>query len=191
MKYVVIGCVSAALVGVAAGQLRSVENLPSLAELVPSVPDLSFAAPAASAKPAPDLINFVIVSDKVSGYGKFTARASKAFSQNEVLSFYAEPVNFGWSTVGDKHRFSVVMDVEIRKPDGEIVWGKKGVDKVSFDEPQPRTDCFLSGNVTFSKLSPGRYILGVRFRDAANDRILERDVEFEITGRKAGRVSPA
>lgn len=191
MKYVVIGCALAALAGVAAGQVRSLEELPALSEFIPSLPDNPLATTAQAAKPEPNLVNFAIVSEKATGYGKFTARQSSVFTQNEILNFYAEPVNFGWSAVGDKHRFSVVMDVEIRKPDGEIVWGKKGVDRVSFDEEKPRSDCFLAGNVSFSKLPPGKYILGVRFRDAANDRILERDVDFEIVGRKPGRVSPA
>ena len=147
------------------------------------------AAPQPSAQVSPDKIapskvfgvrNIAFVLEKPAGYGAYKKRPAPVFAPNELLQFYAEPVNLGWSSTGGSYRFNMIVDVEVRRPDGEILWGRRGMGHLLFESTQPRSDTFISGSVMIKNLPVGSYVLGVRFRDPANNKVVERDLAFDV-----------
>jgi hypothetical protein len=125
------------------------------------------------------LRKLMFVTASVAGFGDYKKRAARVFAPGEPMHFYCEPVNFGWAHTGEIARFRVLMDFEIRKPDGEII--KKGFGQVGWDSVQIPPDTFMAGAIRIpNAAASGPYVLGLRWRDLANNRIIERDLPFEI-----------
>jgi hypothetical protein len=125
--------------------------------------------------------NFVFIARQASGWRQYTVRHAPLFKAGEALQFYAEPVNLGWSGGGQSYRFDMRVDLEIRTPEGQVVWGQKDYGHLSHTSPSVDPNTYVTGSVTVKGLPPGLYVLNVRFRDTRNNRSAETEMTFGIT----------
>lgn len=124
--------------------------------------------------------NFAFIASKASGWRQFAPRQAPVFKPGEALNFYAEPVNLGWSTREQGYRFDIRVDVEIRTPEGQIVWGQKDYGRLSHDSQTADPNTYITGSVAVTGLAPGLYVLAVRLRDPRNIRTAETEMAFAI-----------
>lgn len=124
--------------------------------------------------------NFVFISRQASGWRQYAPRQTPLFKAGEALQFYAEPVNLGWSPRGQSYRFEMRVDVEIRTPEGQILWGQKDYGHLAHESPTADPNTYITGSVAVKGLAPGLYMLTVRFRDPLNNRTAEIEIAFGI-----------
>lgn len=124
--------------------------------------------------------NFVFISRQASGWRKYETRGAPLFKAGEALQFYAEPVNIGWSGKGRSYRFEMRIDVEIRTPDGRVIWGQRDYGHLAQDASAADPNTYITGSVAVNGLPSGLYILSVRYRDPMNNLTTETETGFGI-----------
>ena len=141
----------------------------------PGTPAVAAPRPAASG-----VRNFIFISQQANGWRQYAPRQTPLFTAGEALQFYAEPVNLGWSPRGQAYRFEMRVDIEIRTPEGQVLWGQKDFGHLAHDSPMADPNTYITGSVAVQGLRPGLYVLGVRFRDPNNNLTAENDIAFGI-----------
>ena len=124
--------------------------------------------------------NFVFISRQASGFRKYETRGAPLFKTGEAMQFYAEPVNIGWSGKGRSYRFEMRIDVEIRTPEGQVIWGQRDYGHLAHDATNADPNTYITGSVAVKGLPAGLYVLSVRFRDPMNNLTAETETAFGI-----------
>jgi hypothetical protein len=59
-------------------------------------------------------------------FGAYKSRGNTVFAPDEPLIIYTEPIGVAWKQDGDEYSSKLVVDFEIRSPDGRVLAGQKG-----------------------------------------------------------------
>lgn len=129
----------------------------------------------------------LFVTEKADGFGSYTTRASNTFGKNERILTYLEATGATLVPVeGGKLRFGYAIDVDVRSPQGEILWGKKGVidqdlvvDASDLLNGQPKF--FMNYDLAVSDIPAGTYVLGFSARDKRSDRSISTEQTFVVS----------
>jgi len=128
----------------------------------------------------PTIRNFAFIAHQATGFRQFAPRRAPIFEAGEALQFYAEPVNLGWTQAGRLFKFAMHVDIEIRSPEGNVLWGQRDYGRLQLESQVADTKTYITGAVTVEGLPPGLYVMTIRFRDPQNNRSAESDVAFAI-----------
>lgn len=124
--------------------------------------------------------NFILTSEPAQRFGKFQKRQRATHLAGSPIHIYGEPVNFGWTKEYGAFRFAVVVDVELERNDGRVVWSERNATRLNMVADEPRGDLFVTLNLTTPQAPAGAYVLGVRIRDLATGRSVEKRFPLEI-----------
>ncbi len=124
--------------------------------------------------------NFILTSEQAQRFGKFQKRQRTTHLVGSPIYIYGEPVNFGWTKDYGAFRFAVVVDVELARSDGRVVWSERNASRLNMVADEPRSDLFVTLNLTTPGAPPGAYVLGVRMRDLATGQSVEKRFPLEI-----------
>ena len=123
----------------------------------------------------------VFVSEEPQGFGIYKERGSDAFKQGAPLLVYVEPIGVGWKKQDDGYFHSLLaVDFEIRSPTGDILTGKKDFGKFGFTSYEQNTEIMTRLTLTLTGAKPGKYVLGVVYRDKITGKSTTFDLPFSI-----------
>src|SRR6187431_2240912 len=88
--------------------------------------DNARAATIAALKNAPlGFRRILFVTEAPGGFGIYDPRPNNVFKPGEPLIVYTEPIGIAWQQNGDKVSSKLVVDFEVRSPDGQVLGGQK------------------------------------------------------------------
>jgi len=122
----------------------------------------------------------LFVSAVPEGFAAYKPRDNAAFAPNEALIVYAEPIGVAWKQNGDEFSSKLVVDFEIRTPDGQVLAGQKGFGEFSLQAREPPLDYMSHIKLDVTGAAPGSYILGLTIHDANSGKSSSTDLPFEI-----------
>jgi hypothetical protein len=158
----------------------------SLAE--PASPDPSIAAidnaraaTIAALKAAPlGFRRVLFVADAPGGFAIYDPRSNNVFKPGEPLIVYTEPVGITWQQNGDKVSSKLVVDFEVRSPDGQVLGGQKSFGEFALTAREPPIDYMAHVTINLTGASAGAYILGLTMHDTNSGKTTSADLPFEI-----------
>jgi hypothetical protein len=122
----------------------------------------------------------LFVSAVPEGFANYKPRGDTSFAPNEPLIIYTEPIGVTWKQNGEEVSSKLVVDFEIRSPDGKVLAGQKAFGEFALEAREPPLDYMSQIKLNVSGLPAGSYILGLTMRDANSDKISTKDLPFEI-----------
>jgi len=85
-----------------------------------------------------------------------------------------------WKQDGDEFSSKLVVDFEIRTPDGQVLAGQKRFGEFSLEAREPPLDYMSHIKLDVTGAAPGSYILGLTIHDANSGKSSSTDLPFEI-----------
>jgi hypothetical protein len=122
----------------------------------------------------------LFVKDVPEGFAAYKPRESSVFAPDEPLIVYAEPVGVAWKQDGDEYSSKLVVDFEIRSPDGQVLAGQRGFGEFALEAREPPLDYMSHIKLDVSGAPPGSYILGLTIHDSNSGKSSSTDLPFEI-----------
>jgi hypothetical protein len=122
----------------------------------------------------------LFVKDVPEGFAAYTPRADSAFSADEPIIVYTEPIGVAWKKQGEEYASKLVVDFEIRTPDGQVLAGQKGFGEFELEAREPPLDYMSHIKLDVSGAPEGSYILGITIRDTNSGKSASIDLPFEI-----------
>lgn len=114
------------------------------------------------------------------GFGAYTPRDGVSFAPNEPLIIYTEPIGVAWKQNGDEFSSKLVVDFEIRTPDGKVLAGQKNFGEFALEAREPPLDYMSHIKLDVTGAPAGSYILGLTIHDANSGKSSTKDLPFEI-----------
>ena len=122
----------------------------------------------------------LFVSEVPDGFAAYKPRADNVFTPDEPLIVYTEPIGVVWQKDGDEFSSKLVVDFEIRWPDGKVLAGQKGFGEFALSAREPPLDFMTHIKLDVTGASPGSYILGLTVHDTNSGKSASTDLPFEI-----------
>ena len=123
----------------------------------------------------------LFVSEEPQGFGIYKERGSDVFRQGVPLLVYIEPIGVGWKKQDDGYFHSLLaVDFEIRSPAGDILTGKRDFGRFAFTSHEQNTEIMTRLTFTLTGAKPGKYVLGVLYRDMVTGKSTTFDLPFSI-----------
>ena len=122
----------------------------------------------------------LFVSAIPDGFAVYQPRDNASFAPDEPLIVYTEPIGVAWTQDGDQFSSKLVIDFEIRTPDGKVLGGQKEFGEFAFTAREPPIDYMAHVTVNLTGAAPGAYILGLTLRDTNSGKVASADLPFEI-----------
>lgn len=122
----------------------------------------------------------LFVSAIPDGFAAYKPRDNTTFAAEEPLIVYTEPIGVVWKQDGDEFSSKLVVDFEIRTPDGKVLAGQKGFGEFSLQAREPPLDYMSHIKLDVTGAAPGSYILGLTIHDANSGKSSSTDLPFEI-----------
>ncbi len=122
----------------------------------------------------------LFVSDIPEGFAAYEPRGDNVFASGEPLIVYAEPIGVSWAKEGEEVTAKLVVDFEIRQPDGQVLAGQKGFGEFALSAREPPLDFMTHIKIDVTEAQAGSYILGLTLRDINGGGSHETDLPFEI-----------
>jgi hypothetical protein len=122
----------------------------------------------------------LFVADTPGGFAIYDPRPDNVFKPGEPLIVYTEPVGIAWQQDGDKVSSKLVVDFELRSPDGQVLGGQKGFGEFTFTAREQPIDYMAHVTINLTGAPSGAYILGLTVRDANSGKAANADLPFEI-----------
>ncbi len=122
----------------------------------------------------------LFVSETPEGFAAYKPRANNVFSTNEPLIIYAEPIGVEWNKDGEEVSSKLVVDFEIRSPDGQVLAGQRGFGEFALSAREPPLDYMSHIKLDVTGAPAGSYILGLTIHDSNSDKSTSSDLPFEI-----------
>jgi hypothetical protein len=122
----------------------------------------------------------LFVADTPGGFAIYDPRPDNVFKPGEPLIVYTEPVGIAWQQDGDKISSKLVVDFELRSPDGQVLGGQKGFGEFTFTAREQPIDYMAHVTINLTGAPAGAYILGLTVRDANSGKAASADLPFEI-----------
>jgi len=122
----------------------------------------------------------LFVSEIPEGFAAYKARADNVFRADEPLIVYTEPIGVAWAKDGDEFATKLVVDFEIRQPDGQVLAGQKSFGEFALSAREPPLDFMTHIKIDVTGAPPGSYILGLTLHDTKSGKSRSTDLPFEI-----------
>jgi hypothetical protein len=122
----------------------------------------------------------LFVSEVPDGFAAYKPRADNVFTADEPLIVYTEPIGVVWQKDGDEFSSKLVVDFEIRSPDGKVLAGQKGFGEFALSAREPPLDFMTHIKLDVTGASAGSYILGLTVHDTKSGKSATADLPFEI-----------
>lgn len=122
----------------------------------------------------------LFVSGVPEGFADYSPRPNSEFSPNEPLIIYSEPIGVTWKKDGDQYSSKLVVDFDIRSPDGQVLAGQKGFGEFALSAREPPLDFMTHIKLDVTGAPPGSYILGLTMHDTTSGKSTSTDLRFEI-----------
>ena len=123
----------------------------------------------------------LFVSEEPQGFGIYKERGSDVFRQGVPLLVYIEPIGVGWKKQDDGYFHSLLaVDFEIRSPAGDILTGKRDFGKFAFTSHEQNAEIMTRLTLTLTGAKPGKYVLGLVYRDKVTGKSTTFDLPFSI-----------
>jgi hypothetical protein len=122
----------------------------------------------------------LFVKDVPDGFGAYTPRGNNVFAPDEPLIIYSEPIGVAWKQDGDEYASKLVVDFEIRSPDGQVLAGQKGFGEFALKAREQPLDYMSHIKLDVTGAPPGSYILGLTIHDSNSGKSTSTDLPFEI-----------
>lgn len=131
-------------------------------------------------KAAPLAFRKALFVDDVKSYGEYVAHAGSTFAPGSELKIYAEPVGFGWTDMGDKHRIAFKAEIEIRNDKGLIFAKSPAPAELEKVGSSPSRDFHLTVGFRLPDLKPGSYKLILTVTDEATGKTAPIELPLTI-----------
>jgi hypothetical protein len=165
------------------GALSAFAASPDQAELDKAIEDINTARAAVTEalnKAPLGFRHILFVSDVPEGFADYTPRPNNQFSPEEPLIIYSEPIGVTWTKDGDQYSSKLVVDFEIRSPEGQVLAGQRGFGEFALSAREPPLDFMTHIKLDVTGAPPGSYILGLTMHDTSSGKSTSTDLPFEI-----------
>jgi hypothetical protein len=143
--------------------------------------DSARAAATAALKNAPlGFRRILFVTEAPGGFAIYDPRPNNVFKPGEPLIVYTEPVGIAWQPNGDKVSSKLVVDFEVRSPDGQVLGGQKSFGEFSLTAREPPIDYMAHVTINLTGAPVGSYVLGLTVHDANSGKTASADLPFEV-----------
>ena len=122
----------------------------------------------------------LFVSEVPDGFAAYKPRADNVFKTDEPLIIYAEPIGVEWKKDGEEFSSKLVVDFEIRSPDGQVLAGQRGFGEFALSAREPPLDYMSHIKLDVTGAPAGSYILGLTIHDSNSGKSTSTDLPFEI-----------
>ena len=122
----------------------------------------------------------LFVSEIPEGFAAYKPRGDNVFAPDEPLIVYTEPIGVTWKQDGDEYSSKLVVDFEIRSPDGQVLAGQRGFGEFALEARERPLDYMSHIKLDVSGAPPGSYILGLTVHDSNSGKSSSTDLPFEI-----------
>lgn len=122
----------------------------------------------------------LFVKDIPEGFAAYRPRADNAFGPDEPIIVYTEPIGVAWKKQGDEYASKLVVDFEIRTPDGQVLAGQRGFGEFELEAREPPLDYMSHIKLDVTGAPEGSYILGITIHDTNSGKSASTDLPFEI-----------
>jgi hypothetical protein len=122
----------------------------------------------------------LFVKDVPQGFAAYQPRPDNVFQADEPLIVYAEPIGVAWTKQGDQFSSKLVVDFEIRTPDGQVLAGQRGFGEFELEAREPPLDYMSHVKLEVTGAPAGSYVLGLTIHDTNSGKSSSTDLPFEI-----------
>jgi hypothetical protein len=122
----------------------------------------------------------LFVSKVPEGFAAYEPRANNIFAPDEPLIVYTEPIGVAWTKEGDELATKLVVDFEIRLPDGKVLAGQRGFGEFALSAREPPLDFMTHIKLDVAGAPAGAYILGLTMHDTKSGKSITKDLPFEV-----------
>jgi hypothetical protein len=122
----------------------------------------------------------LFVSAIPEGFAAYQPRANNIFAADEPLIVYTEPIGVVWTKNGDEFSSKLVVDFDIRSPDGQVLAGQKGFGEFALSAREEPLDYMTHIKLDVTGAPAGSYILGLTIHDTNSGKSTTTDLPFEI-----------
>jgi hypothetical protein len=122
----------------------------------------------------------LFVSAIPEGFAAYQPRANNIFAADEPLIVYTEPIGVAWTKNGDEFSSKLVVDFDIRSPDGQVLAGQKGFGEFALSAREELLDFMTHIKLDVTGAPAGSYILGLTIHDTNSGKSTTTDLPFEI-----------
>jgi len=122
----------------------------------------------------------LFVSAIPEGFAAYQPRATNIFAPDEPLVVYTEPIGVAWTKDGDEFSSKLVVDFEIRLPDGKVIAGQRGFGEFALSAREAPLDFMTHIKLDVTGAPAGSYILGLTIHDTKSGKSTVTDLPFEI-----------
>jgi hypothetical protein len=122
----------------------------------------------------------LFVSEIPEGFAAYQPRANNIFAPDEPLIVYSEPIGVAWTKDGDEFASKLVVDFDIRSPDGKVLAGQKGFGEFALSAREEPLDFMTHIKLDVTGAPAGPYILGLTIHDTKSGKSTSTDLPFEI-----------
>ncbi|MBC8013204.1 MAG: hypothetical protein H7X74_03860 [Methyloceanibacter sp.] len=122
----------------------------------------------------------LFVSEIPEGFAAYQPRATIIFAPDEPLIVYTEPIGVAWTKDGDEFSSKLVVDFEIRLPDGKVLAGQRDFGEFALSAREAPLDFMTHIKLDVTGAPVGSYILGLTIHDTNSGKSTITDLPFEI-----------
>lgn len=122
----------------------------------------------------------LFVSEVPEGFADYQPRADNVFTPDEPLIVYTEPIGVSWIKDGDELTTKLIVDFEIRLPDGKVLAGQRGFGEFALSAREPPLDFMTHIKLDVTGAPAGAYVLGLTMHDTNSRKSTTTDLLFEI-----------
>jgi hypothetical protein len=122
----------------------------------------------------------LFVKDIPDGFAAYQPRDGHAFGAEEPIIVYTEPIGVAWKKQGDLFSSKLVVDFEIRTPDGKVLAGQRGFGEFELEARELPLDYMSHIKLDVTGAPEGSYILGITIHDTNSGKSASADLPFEI-----------
>ena len=114
------------------------------------------------------------------GFAAYQPRANNIFAPDEPLIVYTEPIGVAWTKESDEFTSMLVINFDIRSPDGKVLAGQKGFGEFALSARGEPLDFMTHIKLDVTGAPVGSYILGLTMHDTKSGKSTSTDLPFEI-----------
>ncbi|HEX2446832.1 MAG TPA: hypothetical protein VHK26_01420 [Methyloceanibacter sp.] len=122
----------------------------------------------------------LFVKEVPEGFAAYKPRDNTSFAPNEPLIIYTEPIGVAWKQDGDQFSSKLVVDFEIRTPDGKVLAGQKSFGEFALEAREPPLDYMSHIKLDVTGAPAGSYVLGLTIHDTNSGKTASKDLPFDI-----------
>lgn len=130
-------------------------------------------------------VNRIAFTDgRATGFNELKGRASTEYRRGEPMDIYFEPTNLVTRFDGSHIRASMIIDLEVRNENGDVVASQPGAWKiplaVASSSHQPLANVYAAISTTPISLQAGKYQVKLRINDDFGGTFLDRHVTITV-----------